>query len=43
MILLGYIILGHPDWKKAEIKIFSLYDEEDFEEEKKNLQEKDHI
>ena len=37
MILLGYIILGHPDWKKAEIKIFSLYDEEDFEEEKKNL------
>ena len=25
MILLGYIILGHPDWKKGKIKIFALY------------------
>jgi amino acid transporter len=25
MILLGYIILGHPDWKKGFIKIFALY------------------
>lgn len=27
MILLGYIILGHPDWKDAEIEIFSMYEE----------------
>lgn len=25
MILLGYIILGHKDWKDAEIKIFAVY------------------
>lgn len=29
MVLLGYIILGHPEWKNAEIKIFSLYEEGD--------------
>ncbi|MCF8226761.1 MAG: hypothetical protein K9J30_12860 [Bacteroidales bacterium] len=29
MILLGYIILGHPDWKKGTIKIFSLYEGDD--------------
>jgi amino acid transporter len=38
MILLGYIILGHPDWKKAEIKIFSIYDIGDFESKKDKLQ-----
>ncbi len=38
MILLGYIILGHPDWKKAEIKIFSIYDIGDFESKKEKLQ-----
>ncbi len=25
MILLGYIILGHPEWKKGVIKIFALF------------------
>ncbi|MDD4426417.1 MAG: amino acid permease, partial [Mariniphaga sp.] len=24
MILLGFIILGHPDWKKAQIQIFNI-------------------
>ena len=24
MILLGYIILAHPDWKKSHIKIFNI-------------------
>lgn len=38
MILLGYIILGHPDWKKAEIKIHSIYEYGDFEKEKEKLQ-----
>ena len=27
MILLAYIILGHPEWKGAEIKIFAMYSE----------------
>lgn len=26
IVLLGYILLGHPDWKRAEIKVFSIYD-----------------
>ena len=26
IIFLGYILIGHPDWKKAEIKVFSIYD-----------------
>ncbi|MEZ5103873.1 MAG: amino acid permease [Draconibacterium sp.] len=37
MILLGYIILGHPDWKKGKIKIFALYPEELMEEKRKDL------
>ncbi len=39
MILLGYIILGHPDWKKATIKIFALYPGESIEEKRKQLME----
>jgi hypothetical protein len=39
MILLGYIILGHPDWKKGEIKIFALYPGESIEEKRKQLME----
>ncbi|MDA3822502.1 MAG: hypothetical protein PF450_07845 [Bacteroidales bacterium] len=31
MILLGYILLGHPDWKHAIIKIFALYEESEME------------
>lgn len=27
MILLSYIIMGHPDWKHGQIKIFNLYRE----------------
>lgn len=39
MILLGYIILGHPDWKRGQIKIFALYPEEYMEEKRKQLLE----
>jgi hypothetical protein len=39
MILLGYIILGHPDWKKGKIKIFALYPGESIEEKRKQLME----
>ncbi len=27
MILMGYIIMGHPDWKKADIKIYAIFPE----------------
>ena len=31
MILLAYILTGHPDWKQAEIKIFSGYSKGEYE------------
>jgi amino acid transporter len=37
MILLSYIILGHPDWKGAEIKIFAAVDKSNLESEKEYL------
>lgn len=37
MILLGYIFMGHPDWKNAEIKIFSLYRTGELEEKEEKL------
>lgn len=37
MILLSYIILGHPDWRKGKIKIFELCKEEDFEHTRNHL------
>ncbi|MBU2885849.1 amino acid permease [Gilvimarinus agarilyticus] len=39
MILLGYVILGHPQWKKAEIKISTIVNKSDMEEEKDELLE----
>lgn len=37
MILLSYIILGHPDWKKGQIKIFAAFPKEDLQKEQDNL------
>ena len=37
MILLGYIILGHPDWKKGIIKIFALYPQKHVEDKRQQL------
>ncbi|MCB0520108.1 MAG: amino acid permease [Lewinellaceae bacterium] len=37
MILLAYIIMGHKDWRKAEIKIFAIYPEGNIEEERSRL------
>ena len=37
MILLSYVILGHPEWKKGKIKIFAAFQVEHLEEEKNNL------
>ncbi|MFB6341981.1 amino acid permease [Saccharicrinis sp. FJH62] len=39
MILLAYIIVGHPDWKNGVIKIFSLTPQEDVEHKKAALME----
>ena len=37
MILLGYIVVGHRDWKNAQIKIFAIYPEDSLEEERERL------
>lgn len=34
MILLSYILLGHPDWKDAEIRVFAALPEDQLEERK---------
>ncbi len=39
MILMGYIILGHPEWRKGSIKIFALYPEQELAEQKAKLSE----
>ncbi len=37
MILISYIILGHPDWKNGEIKIYAVYASEHAKAEKEHL------
>ncbi len=37
MILLGYIILGHPDWKNAQIKILAIFPESEVREQQEKL------
>ena len=37
MILLGYIILGHPDWKNAQIKILAIFHESEVREQGEKL------
>jgi amino acid transporter len=37
MILLSYIIMSHPDWKKSRIKIFEICSQEELDETRKNL------
>ncbi len=37
MILLSFIILGHPDWKKGNIKIFDICKKEEVSEVRKKL------
>ena len=39
MILLSFIILGHPDWDKSFIKIFNLCDEDEVGEIRKKMSE----
>jgi amino acid transporter len=40
MILLGYIIMSHPDWKKSHLKIFLTSTREDFSGLKENLEKR---
>ena len=37
MILLGYIILGHREWKEGHIKIFAVYPDETCDTERERL------
>jgi len=37
MILLGYIILGHPEWKEGIIKIFAIYQPEEASRKREEL------
>jgi len=37
MILLGYIILGHPEWRKGQIKIFAMHPPDDIERKRDDL------
>jgi hypothetical protein len=37
MILLGYVLLGHPEWKRGEIKLFASFPEEEAEAEREHL------
>ncbi len=37
MILLGYIILGHPDWHDGLIRIFTMFPEDEVDERKEDL------
>ncbi len=37
MILLAYILLGHPEWNKGHIKIFAVYNEGELESKRKQL------
>lgn len=37
IILLTYILLGHPDWKDAEIKIFAAFPRDEVDEQSRRL------
>ena len=37
MLLLAYIIIGHPDWRGAEIRLFACSDSRDAEREADKL------
>jgi amino acid transporter len=37
MILLGYIILGHPEWRRGQIKIFAMHTPDELERKRMDL------
>ncbi|OAV42648.1 amino acid permease [Lewinella sp. 4G2] len=40
MILLAYVLTGHPDWERAEIKLFAIFEESTMETEEQALYER---
>jgi amino acid transporter len=38
IVLLGYIIIGHPDWQEAEIKVFSIYNSHRLKQKQERIQ-----
>jgi len=39
MILLGFIILSHPDWRKGHVKIYSVCNEDEMSETRRHLRD----
>lgn len=39
MIMMGYVLMGHPDWKRAQIKIFAVFPAEEMAEQRTELLE----
>ena len=39
MILMAYIIMGHPEWRGSSINIFAIFPEDDIEKEREKLTE----
>jgi amino acid transporter len=37
MILLSYVLMGHPEWKHADVSIYSIFQEEDVEAKEERL------
>ena len=37
IILLGYVLLGHPEWKNGNIKVFTIYLEDERQEKQERL------
>jgi amino acid transporter len=37
MILMGYVLMGHPDWRDSQINIFAIFPSEDINVEKEKL------
>lgn len=38
IILIGYILMGHPDWSEAEIKVFSIYNSRKLKQKQERIQ-----
>ena len=40
MILMSYVIMGHPEWNSAQVNIFAVFPEEDVTEYEQELKDK---
>ncbi|MEM9328738.1 MAG: amino acid permease, partial [Bacteroidota bacterium] len=39
MILIGFVLMGHPDWREAEIKIFAIFPLQELTEQREKILE----